>query len=85
MNPLNGIIVILSSVLSLFGLGTGAISQVQATRQMISPPAQIQPLNPQQLCQPPMQPQFLDSPRNDPQHGYVCIQPGQSLTVRPQP
>jgi hypothetical protein len=62
MNPLNGIIVILSSVLSLFGLGTGAISQVQATRQMISPPAQIQPLNPQQLCQPPMQPQFLDSP-----------------------
>jgi hypothetical protein len=75
MNPLNGIIVIFSSVMSLFGIGSGAISQVQATRQMLSPPAQVL-----QLCQPPMQPQFLD-PSGDPQRGYVCVQPGQNVTV----
>jgi hypothetical protein len=57
---------------SLFGMGTSTVSQVNAMRMQMRPPAQTQVY---QQCQPPTHPQIIQLPGGGYQVQCVQVQP----------
>ena len=66
---MNAIISIFGMVLSLFGMGTATVSQVNAMRMQPSPPAQVQNY---QKCPAPSQPQIQQLP--DGSYRVQCVE-----------